>query len=591
MAGRRQLDAPRGARIATVISLLGLLLALSASLRAQDFASETARLAAAQAAFNAGEWDEAANFARGPAEQSADLDLVEGLALARLQLWKDARAALEAGHRKAPNDPRFPMELAGVAYKQNDFGRAKRELHEALRLNPEDTYAREFLGTIYFLENNLEAALKYWNGVEKPRLQAVNFSPEPVLKDKLLAHAVAFNAPQVLNRDSLLATQARLDNLGVFPQQRIALAPTDGENYDATIHLSERNGWGDSKLEGLLSVLSGLPYATVYPEYYNLGHASVNFNSLARWDSEKRRFSGSLSTPLYHDPSLRLQVYFDARNENWNLSQTFFGAGAPLTDLNMRRTAGGAEFHSVENGLWGWSAGFEIANRSFRNTDSNTSTAAKPFFTDSTSLASWLAGQRALLRAPEHRFTLDASAELRAGRDFASALGAFATARGSLLARWFPRATGDDYEMQAQVRAGGTVGKTPLDELFQLGIERDNDLWLRGHVGTANGRKGSAPLGRRYFLANWEMDKNVYHAGFFTMKFGPFIDNGAVADSSGLFGSRHWLIDAGFQCKMRVLNGVSIVVSYGRDLRGARRRLRHRPSLTGGKLPITKGHQ
>jgi len=37
--------------------------------------------------------------------------------------------------------------------------------------------------------------------------------------------------------------------------------------------------------------------------------------------------------------------------------------------------------------------------------------------------------------------------------------------------------------MQAQIRAGATAGKASLDELFELGIERDNDLWLRGHAG------------------------------------------------------------------------------------------------------------
>ena len=41
------------------------------------------------------------------------------------------------------------------------------------------------------------------------------------------------------------------------------------------------------------------------------------------------------------------------RNENWNLSETFFAAGAPRR-TNMRRVAGG-----VERGLWtlGWNSG------------------------------------------------------------------------------------------------------------------------------------------------------------------------------------------------------------------------------------------
>ena len=114
------------------------------------------------------------------------------------------------------------------------------------------------------------------------------------------------------------------------------------------------------------------------------------------------------------------------------------------------------------------------------------------------------------------------------------------------------------------------MGRIPFDQLFELGVERDNDLWLRGHSGTTGGRKGAAPMGRRYFLANGEMDKNIYTTGFFSLKLGPFIDTGAIADSSGLFGSERWLWDLGAQCKVRVFGGLTVTLSYGRDLRSGR---------------------
>jgi len=79
-----------------------------------------------------------------------------------------------------------------------------------------------------------------------------------------------------------------------------------------------------------------------------------------------------------------------------------------------------------------------------------------------------------------------------------------------------------------------------------------------------------APLGRRYFLANWEMDKNVYSNGIFTVKLGPFLDSGRITDPSGLFGSRQWLWDTGAQCKVRVLGSITVVLIYGRDLRSGR---------------------
>lgn len=568
MVSRKKLDASCCARVCQLI--LSLLCVVGAPAFGQEPLSDTARLFAAQEAFDAGHWEEAAKLASGPPEQSAELDLLEGLALAKLQRWDEARRAFEAGHRKAATDPRFLVELAGVSYKQQDFRDAKRELRAALRRDPRDPYTLNFLGTIYFLEGNLEAALKYWNRIDKPRLRSIVVQPQPQLDHRIFDRALGFDAPQVLTQEALLGSQARLEALSIYPQQRLELAPANNGNYDATLHLLERNGWGDSKIEGAVALLSGLPYATVYPELYNLGHRAVNVISLVRWDSEKRRAFAAISTPLCRDPSMGLRAYFDARNENWNLTSTFFGPGTTLTDLNLRRFAGGAEFRHAVNARWSWSTGIEVANRSFRNVPAPASVAEASFFADSTSFTYWLRTDASLLRIPERRFTVDGSAQARVGRTFADHLGAFGTVRGSLEARWLPRAKGDDYEMQTRIRAGDTQGGVPFDELFQLGIERDNDLWLRGHAGTFHGRKGSAPLGRRYFLANWEIDKNVYSNGLFHVELGPFLDSGAIADPSGLFGSRRWLWDTGLQCEIRVLGGVTVVLTYGRDLRGGR---------------------
>jgi hypothetical protein len=465
------------------------------------------------------------------------------------------------------------VELAGVDYKLKDFRSAKRELRAALKLDPRDSYTREFLGTLYFLESNLEAALKYWDAIEKPRLRNVSVQPPAKIDPALLQDALGFNAPQILTNDALLGAEARLDNLGTYPYRRVELAPGGGGNYDATLHMPERDLWGQPWWEGTLSLLSGLPYETVYPEIYNLGREAVNVTSLLRWDSEKRRAYADISLPLLHQSKYRFRAYFDGRNENWNLTNTFFGEGPALSDLNVRRVAGGAELRSVMNGYWSWSTGLEVANRSFRNLTVQAAVSGKSFFTDGDSLVYWGRVDRSLLRVPEERFTVDSSVEGRVGREFADHLGSFGTVRGSLGAHWFPQAMGDDYEMQARVRAGESFGDVPFDELFQLGIERDNDLWLRGTPGTIDGRKGAAPLGRRYFLANWEIDKNVYGNGFFTVKLGPFVDNGAIADSSGLFGSQHWLWDTGAQCKIRVLGTMTVVLSYGRDLRGGRNAL------------------
>jgi len=195
---------------------------------------------------------------------------------------------------------------------------------------------------------------------------------------------------------------------------------------------------------------------------------------------------------------------------------------------------------------------------------------AAPFFTDSRSVDAWLGAHRWLTRIPERRFTLEGTGEVRLGRSYSSGLGAFASLAGGMTARWLPKARGDDFALESKVRAGVTSGDVPFDFLSELGVERDNDLWMRGHDATIDGRKGGAPLGRRYFLWNSEFDKNVYDGGFLRVQLGPFFDSGAVADRTGLFGSQKWLFDAGIEAKVRVLGSVSLVVSYGRDLRNGK---------------------
>jgi len=528
------------------------------------------RLASAKRAYSEKNWEETARISAGPTEQAAELDYLRGMALMHLERCKEALEAFSAGQSKAPRDPRFLTERAGAEYRLKNYPPAKRDLRAVLRLNPKDEYALEFLGTIYLLEGNLDAALKYWNTIEKPELARATLEPVPRLTQELTSSAVAFSAPQVLTEKAWLTTKARLINLGVFPQSRLELVPAGDTDYSATLHLTELNGWGSSKWAGLFSLLSGAPYQTVYPDWYNLGERAVNFSSLVRWDAQKRRVFATLSSPMEGRADRVVSLFVDARNENWNLSQTFTGSASPLSDLNLRRIAAGAEFRFVMNGNWSWTAGAGFIARIFQNEGTVLSPASAPFFTDGNSMEAWLNAKRMLLRVPERRFALEGSAESRFGRGFKDELGPFGSLGGTLQAKWLPHAQGEDNAVHFRVRGSSMFGNVPFDQLFELGLDRDTTLWLRGHSATIDGKKGQAPLGRRYVLFNSEYDKLIYDDGLFRFQAGPFVDMGKITDPSGFFGDPRWLVDTGVQVKLKVLGSVSVVLSYGRDLRNGR---------------------
>jgi tetratricopeptide (TPR) repeat protein len=559
-----RLDSAGAAADRRLIFLL-LLLFLPNRALPQATLPTTDRISEVKKLYDAQRWSEVIQTVPESPDEAADLELYRGLALAQLQRWGEAKKAFEAGLVRNPRDARFLVELAGIAYREKQFSRAKRELRRALAIDGRDDYANNFLASIYFLEGNLEAALKYWNRAGKPKLEDLTFDPQPRLNPLLLDRAFAFSRGSEWRRDPFLTTQARLEGLDLFPHMLFELEALADGSFDLKFRGSERNGWGSTKWEGLISLLRGLPYQSVYPEFYNLDHGGLNWRSLVRWDDEKRRVFTEIAAPLGENPGVRYRIYFDGRNENWDLRNTITSSTTSSAHLNLEKAVAGADI-SVASGRWQWKSSVEYSYRKFRNL-AGVPPQTAAFFTNGSAIALRSRVGRSLIRFPERRFRLDSSATGEFGTFFENPLNRYGRIEGSLPVDWFPQAKGEDYEMQGNLRGGRTFGKVPFDELFMLGFERDNDLWLRGHPGLRNGEKGNAPLGRNYVLANWEMNKIVYKGAFFTVKLGPFLDSGKIYDPSGNFGSPKWLWDTGIQAKIRLLGSLEFVLGYGKDLR------------------------
>ncbi len=569
MERRRKLDSASPAAtespVIRIAAILLLLAGCSFSAPGQTSSRKDEQLSQAQQLFGEGRWPEIVRLVEAAPAPSAELDYYYGTALARLERWDEARRAFQAGRRLQPGDKRFPVELAGVEFQQKNYPEAASYLRRALKLDRQDSYANDFLGSVYFLEGNLEAALKYWNRAGKPQIEQVRSEPAPRVDPALLDRAFAFSPASTMRPSDLLTTEARVRALEIFPSYHFDLQAREDGKFDVVFRNREKNGWGRNKWEGLFLLFRGLPFQSVHPELYNLRRGAVNFVSMFRWDAEKRRLLATVSGPVRGDPKWRFRLGADLRSENWDIRNSFSGPAPLLGSLNLRREAVQAEITSLVNGRWSWSTGAEVSHRDFRSVIPGV--ALTPVLLARGYQLKHLARLDAeLWRLPERRFTLSSGVSSQAGRIWSQPGHSFVKLQTSLKLLWFPLPQGDDYQIQDQIRAGTTFGDVPFDELFMLGLERDNDLWLRGHLGDRDGRKGSAPLGRAYFLSNWELDKNVYRRGPLTVKLGPFVDTGEISDASPGLGSHKWLWDVGMQSKVRVL-GVGVVFSYGKDLR------------------------
>jgi hypothetical protein len=564
MESRASLDAPGGATDRQLISslVLTLLLFPSGPTLSQAAPSTKDRLSEVRQLYEAERWNDVVQAVPESPDVGADLQIYRGLALAQLKRWDEAEKTFKEGLRQYPRDPRFLVELAGIAYREKRFAKAKRYLRRSLAIKSDDDYANDFLASIYLLQDNLEAALKYWNHTEKPKLSDLAFEPRPKLSPLLLDRTFSFSRGSEWSRDQFLTTKALLESLDLFPRTRFDLGAQPDGTFDLKFYGSEKNGWGADKWDGLLSLLRGLPYQSVYPEFYDTDGRGLNWRSLVRWDDEKRRVSTEIEAPIEENPATRYRAYFQGINENLTDTITPNSVAA----VNLEKAVAGAEFQYTLGGRWQWDADAEYSYREFRNLFGIPANVASAFSNGSAiSVRSTI--QRSLVRIPEDRFTVDSSAAGEIGTFFGGPLNRYERIQGSLQTHWLPEERGDDFETQVSLRAGRTFGNVPFDEYFMLGFDRDNDLWMRGHPGLRDGEKGDAPLGRNYVLVNAETDKIVYRGTFFTLQAGPFLDSGDIYDPSGSFGSPKWLCDTGIQAKVRILGSFEFVLGYGKNLR------------------------
>jgi hypothetical protein len=498
------------------------------------------------------------------AAQTPDQHLQRGRDLVREKRWDEARSVYEAGARAAPNEIRFPLQLAGIAFTLHDHPTARRHLHAALRIDPGNAYANDFLATLYALDENLDAALKYWNRVGKPVAASLHLPSGLRIHPTLLDGAFAFPPIGLIRRDDFLLTHARLLQLDVFPRYRFQITPqAAGEQFDLQFAAAGHNGWGPPGLARYLLPLRGIFFQSVMPEYRNWGGHAVNLSSLARWDPHKRRFAFTLSAPAAGDASFRQAFYLDHRRERWDLTRSYRGAGPAPTGLLLRQLAAGYGFRGILSHRHAWWSEIEASWRSWPAGSPETSEFAGGF-----APIVRIGLDSRLLNLPERRFTVDTGMSVDTGKVLRSGLGAFVKMQGRIDAHWHPRARGEDGALRVLLRGGRTAGELPFDQFHVLGIERDTGLWMRGHPGTVRGRKGSAPIGRDYLLATWEVDKILHRGAFWTITAGPLLDTGRAWDGRGRFGSPAWLIDAGVQGRVRLLSGPEVTLSWGRDLRG-----------------------
>jgi len=421
----------------------------------------------------------------------------------------------------APGSP--DLIEASKAFRNEQYSQAKHLALLVLRENPKDRTTNELLGTIFYLQNNLEASLKYWNRAEGPKIQEVRVDPPIPLDPIRLDHVFEFSPASVFTLDQYRRTVRNLNSTEAFSAYTFELTPANPGSFDLTLRSTDRSG------VHYLSALAGLPFRSVRGDIRNIRGETINLDALVRWDSRKERAWMALSTPVGMGASRRLALQADGRREEWDLSGTRFVLRKMESSIALQSRAG-----SRGN----WSSGVVFGINQHRGTVGYVG-----------------AMDYDVVRVPEHRIVLSSGSKVRVQR---LASERFAKLDTGVQLRWSPRASGDDLETSLQVQGGWASTQTPIDELFALGIDRDNPgHLLRAHPATRSRRKGAAVYANQYGLLNAEIQKIIHEFPLVRVSVVPFVD---TARTGG------WFVDTGLDLRLRLLSRATFSFSIGRDL-------------------------
>jgi hypothetical protein len=470
--------------------------------------------------------------------------LDRGVEFVQTEAWAAARDEFLAGAKEDPSDKRFPLALAKLEYQQGHRADARRYLRQVLRLDPANSEANDLLGQLYYLDGNYDAALLYWNRIQKPRIEGVEVIPPAPISRALIDRALPITTGEVLTRDQYLSSLAWTNNLQVFETPQLELSESADNNYDLELRWRKVPAW-----MRLASAFGGVPFETFKLSWPNLGGQAATFTALERWDAQKRRSYLSMNGPVGGSAQTRYTYYADGRSETWNLR-------AP-TDFRLQKVESGLLFHGLPSDRFAWTIGIVGADRSFPGSG----------FTPGITVKNVGALDFRLFDMPARRMTMDLHTSLETGLFFAKNQRLYERAQTYLLWRWLPRVSTKDHEALARIGYGTIIGHPPFDELYMMTTDTDYDLPLRGHREARDGKRGRAPIGGEYLLANLDFYKKLLPLGPVTIDVGPVFDIGTIWREYLPRENGKLLVDAGAQVRFRLPGGFRAVFSYAFDLR------------------------
>jgi len=230
-------------------------------------------------------------------EDACDALLERAIADVQVRGLSAADSLLTDLRARCPASAGPPRELAGVRFAQRRWSEAAAFAREALVLEAQDEYSWDVLGSSLFVQDDATGALRAWNRIGKPRIDAVRIDGIQRARYQAIADALAIRPNTVLTAETFERARRRIDDLPDRASARIAFRPQADGFATVDVVVSERSirprgpaEWATAAARAAIDreVMVAVPGGTGQGELWTASW---------RWWSERPRVAVGFATP------------------------------------------------------------------------------------------------------------------------------------------------------------------------------------------------------------------------------------------------------------------------------------------------------
>lgn len=427
-------------------------------------------------------------------------------------------------------------ELAGVRLAQHRFGEAADLAERAVRIDPADGYAWDVLGSSRFVRDDVDGALRAWNVVRRPRLDAVVVDGLERSRYALFARALGLTPNALLRADAFGLARRRAAEWPTVVRAQVALVPQDEGWAAATVTVVERRphpvGWPAWAVTAANALITREVRVDI-PGWSGQGDL---WSASWRWRAERPRVAFELAAPVLGGLGGVWRV-----GGSWAAQRYIGGAAGAVgsretrTRAELTRTdwATQALRYEVGAGMDVWDGGTRTASAAVR--------VLRTMSRDRVAMSGgarqwWPLGDGRGFRTGEARLTVST-------RDTSRGLASLAT-----------------------VGAGAASSAAPRAEWLDAGdLDRESPT-LRAHPLAHHGRIDGAAFGRRLVFASVEERRWTPVRAFAAVGVAGFVDTARTW--MRIDGSSRTDVDVGAGVRLRWSGATGILrLDYGHGLR------------------------